>query len=42
LRPSFLEINFAFGGNILEIKTRLVPAIPASLKAYSKLVNLSS
>ena len=41
LSPSFLEISLAFGGNMLEIKTRLVPAMPASLRAYSKLVSLS-
>ena len=42
LSPSFLEISFALGGKMLEIRTKFVPAIPASLNAYSKLVSLSS
>ena len=41
-RPSFLGINFASGGNILDIRTMFVPEIPAFLNAYSKLVSLSS
>ncbi len=40
--PADLETNFACGGNILDIKTRLVPSIPASLRANSKLVRRSS
>ena len=41
LSPSLRGISFAFGGKILDINTMLVPAIPAFLRANSKLVNLS-
>ena len=35
-------MSFAPGGNMLEMSTRFVPAMPALRNAYSKLVSLSS
>ena len=41
-KPAVRDMSFAPGGNMLEMSTRFVPAMPALRNAYSKLVSLSS